>query len=52
MDLGIYTNSLAISEETEKIINSINGGIDEGVLNSASMFVWNCLTTSIMWFIT
>jgi len=23
-----------------------------GAANSASMFVWNCLTTSIMWFIT
>jgi hypothetical protein len=39
MDLGVYTSSLAISEETEKIIDSLNGGIDDGTLNSASMFV-------------
>ena len=39
MDLGVYTESLAISEETEKIINSLNEGIDEGSISSASMFV-------------
>ena len=39
MNLGVYTKSLAISEETEKIINSLNEGIDDGVLSSASIFV-------------
>jgi hypothetical protein len=38
MNLGIYTNSLAVSDETEMIINNLNEGVEDNLLSAASIF--------------
>ena len=38
MNLGVYTTSLGISEETEAIINNLNSGVESDKLTAASLF--------------
>ena len=38
MNLGIYTTSLAVNDETEMIINNLNEGIESNLLSTASIF--------------
>jgi hypothetical protein len=38
MNLGVYTKSLAMSEEIEMIVNNLNEGIETSLLSSASIF--------------